>query len=260
MLRSRWRRQKGMLLSVSCMHRSPACTLPPWEQEEFGRADLSFGKKLKRRWSRIITVIWDTSKILLISEFLCWLQILGYLIMPEKTSSGSAMCDAEAQMSQGPTPLSPRAFYDTCPKLSAAWPALPESPEEVQLGQNCTSANFPTLVPPADSQHSMRGGMNEYEGKRAGPGASVVGPSLGVSSAGDADPGLLCSCCFSAPSLQGFLMFRCSVFLRYWAGSKWSTNPAVHQVDAKSKNNLLWAILCYTNISQNRNCDLILNI
>lgn len=36
-------------------------------------------------------------------------------------------------------------------------------------------------------------------GKGAGGAASVVGPSLGASSAGGADLGLLCSCCFSTP-------------------------------------------------------------
>lgn len=99
-----------------------------------------------------------------------------------------------------------------CPKVPLLCPHVlsmtlvpsPALPDQLWLShlRKCSwdkIADFPTLVPPADLQPSKRGGMNECEGKRAGPGASVVGPSLGVSSAGGAGRGLLCSCCFSTP-------------------------------------------------------------
>lgn len=43
----------------------------------------------------------------------------------------------------------------------------------------------------------------------------------------------------------GVQMNLCSVFLRYRSGSKQGTKPEVHQVDPKSKSNLLQAILLH---------------
>lgn len=140
-----------------------------------------------------------------------------------------------------------------CPS-SSGWGTWDAAGTELQLSR-CGEWFPPWFLQLAPSTDE-RTGQDLTWGVRVGPSLGSVQHEL-----------LLCSCCSSSPGsgVQHHLYsdFWCSeeaVFsvLRYWAGSKQSTKPTVHQVDPKSKNNLLETILCYTNISQN--CDLILNI
>lgn len=106
-----------------------------------------------------------------------------------KSPSGCAVSDAEAQVSQGPTPLSPCAFCDTCPEPSAARAALPEAPE-MQLGQNCSSADVGNGSHHGSSSWlpALMRGQGRTWGVRVGPSLGSVQHEL-----------LLCSCCSSSP-------------------------------------------------------------
>lgn len=222
------------------------------------------------------TVIWDTSKTLLISEFLYWLQVFGYLTI-------------WSCLKKTPQDLKCVVLKHRCPKVPLLCPHVlsvtlvpsPLLPDQFWLG-HLRKCNWCKIAPqqtrlifPHLSSSSWLTTLDEgrnglvWGGKGTGPGTSVVThPLVSVQqevlsvgcSAPAAFPSLALEFSTIFTLIFGVQMDLCSVFLRYWAGSKWNTKPAVHRVDPKSRNNLLQAILCYTNISQNHNCDLILNI
>lgn len=123
------------------------------------------------------TVLWDTSKTLLISEFLYLLQVLGCLTVWSCLENPLRMCNVWCWSTDVPRSHSfvPGAFCDTCPEPSAAWPALAESPE-MQLGQNCTSADVMNVSPPWFLQLAHSTPWEEW----AGPGQGWEHPLVSV--------------------------------------------------------------------------------
>lgn len=170
---------------VCVLHAQITC-LPPPTWEEFGRADLTFGKKLKAMIQNY-AVIWDTSKILLISELLYWLQVLGCLIIPEKAPSGCAMCVPRSH-----------SFVPTCSlwHLSQVLCCLTSSGWVTWGGAARTKVHlkFPHLGS-SSWLRALDEGRNEWVwGEKGRTWGTSGGTSPGVSSAG-----LLCSCCLSSP-------------------------------------------------------------
>lgn len=123
-------------------------------------------KEIEEAMIQNYTVIWDTSKTLLISKFLYWLQVFGYLTI-------------WSCLKKTPQDLKCVVLKHRCPKvpllcphvLSVALVSSPLLPDQFRLShlRKCNWCKiapqqmwltFPTLVPPADSQHSMRGGMD----------------------------------------------------------------------------------------------------